>query len=217
MGILNSAMKRSILRVMESWPDLHTSGPKMGRSFADHLTKVAIVSYQLARILQTQGVLTELDVLNAFYAGLIHDTNKLLDGSLRRTALKDNIKELLTFLEVKDDRLLTSENLQKLQFYVSLHQGSGPVGMKLLLNDRKDEIIYRVVKFADKFDNFNSADLSLQPSLKSSCERLLQEIAKLSEECFNHTRISYHVLKEFRGMLSEKIHDSLRSEERRVG
>lgn len=210
MGTLNSAMKRSILKAMKKWSHPHTSGPKAGRSFADHLTKVAIVSYQLAGILQNQGVLSDLDVLNAFYAGLIHDTNKLLGDSLRRTALKDNIKELLTKdLEVEDSRLLTSENLQKLQFYVALHQDSGPVGMELLLSDKKDEIIYRVVKFADKFDNFNSADLSSQPSLKLSCEKMLQEIAKLSEGRFNYTRIFYHALKEFRGVLSEKIHDSL--------
>jgi len=209
MGTLNSTMKRSILKVMERWPHLHTSGPKVGRSFADHLTKVAIVSHQVAKILQAENVLSDLDVLNAFYAALIHDTNKLLDGSLRRTALKDNIKELLTFLEVEDERLLTSENLQKLQFYVALHQDSGPAGMKLLLRDKKDEIIYRVVKFADKFDNFNSADLSLQISLKLSCEKLLQEISELSEGRFEYTKLFYHSLKEFRGMLSEAIHKSL--------
>lgn len=209
MGILNNAMKKSILKVMERWPQIHFSGPKAGRSFADHLVKVAIIAHQIAQILQVEEILNDLDVFNTFYAALIHDTNKLLDGSLRRTALKDNIKELLTFLEVEDDRLLSPENLQKLQFYVALHQDSGPAGMKLLLRDKKDEIIYRVVKFADKFDNFKSADLSLQPSLKSSCERLLQEIVELSEGRFNYAKMFYHALKEFRGMLSEKIHDSL--------
>lgn len=209
MGILNNAMKKSILKVMERWPQIHSSGPKAGRSFADHLTKVAIVSCQVAKILQAKGVLDDQDVLNAFYAGLIHDTNKLLDDSLRRTALKDNIKELLTFLEVEDDRLLSRENLQKLQFYVALHQDSGPAGMKLLLRDKKDEIIYRVVKFADKFDNFNSADLSLQMSLKLSCEKLLREISEISEGRFNFTEIFYHVLREFRGVLSEEIHKFL--------
>ncbi|MCD6239014.1 MAG: hypothetical protein J7K51_06795 [Thermotogae bacterium] len=209
MGTLTSAMKKSILKVMERWPDLHTSGPKSGRSYADHLVKVAVVSYQIARILQAQGVLNDLDVLNAFYAGLVHDTNKLMDDSLRRTATKDVIRELLLLLEVNDERLLSPENLQKLQFYIALHQDSGPAGMKLLMKNRKDEIIHRIVKFADKFDNFNSSDLSLQLSLKLSCEKLLQEIAELSERRFGYPRMLFHTLKEFRGMLSEKMHEFL--------
>lgn len=192
----------------------HTSGSKAGRTFADHFINVAFVSYQLAKILESKEVIDSRDVELTFYAGLLHDMNKIRDNTLRQSADVQSIKEVLKELEVNENSFLFEEdNLRKLQLCISLHQDSGLAGMELLFEkgmfDSKAKLISRMVKFADKFDNFQSADLQADEHLKKSCEAVLQEISQLSDGKFKHVHLFYVVIKEFRGFLTELIYECL--------
>lgn len=208
-----SARERFLRSVVEMekrfGSSFHTEGPKAGRSFADHLVNVAFVSYELAILCFNQGLISEKDINIAFYAGLIHDTNKLLGGSLRQTANKEQIKDLLRELAPKDLDLFKDEDFKKIQFCVALHQDSGLQGMRLLIppNDQTTELLIRIVKFADRFDNFARPDLSLEPQLKHSCEQVLKEMRDISEGKFPYTTLFYYLLTEYRGVLSEIIYE----------
>jgi hypothetical protein len=185
----------------------HTRGSKAGRSFADHLVNVAFVSYQLAILCYNQNLLSEREITLAFYAGLIHDTNKLLNASLRQTADKNSIRGLLS--QFSPELSFQDDEIEKIQFCVGLHQDSGLQGMKLLIpgSNPSTELLTEIVKFADKFDNFTNPDLSLDPNLKSSCEGVLQNISTISKGKFTHTVLFYYLLREYRGVLSEIVYE----------
>lgn len=192
----------------------HESGSKAGRSIADHLTNVAFTSYLLAQYLYSRNVLDDRHVTLAFYAGLLHDMNKILSRSLRQSSSLEEIKEVLNSLGVSESDLFVQENLQIIQMCVSLHQETGLVGMELLFNreekfDKKVKILTKVIKFADKFDNFSNADLEKDRRLKESCESVLREIQTLSDGKFDRTTLFHVVLKEYRGMLTELIFEVL--------
>lgn len=187
----------------------HTRGPKASRSFASHLVNVAFVSYELAILCYNQDLLSERDILIAFYAGLVHDTNKLLESSLRQTADKESIKTLLMWLAPELSESLSDAELAKIQFCVALHQESGLQGMRLLMpqDNLSVELLTEIVKFADRFDNFTSPDLSLNPRLRASCEQVLKNIQEISGGKFAYTTLLYYLLREYRGILSETVYE----------
>lgn len=192
----------------------HESGSKAGRSIADHLMNVAFTSYLLAQYLYSRNVLDDRHVTLAFYAGLLHDMNKILSRSLRGSSSLEEIKEVLNSLGVSESNLFVQENLQIIQMCVSLHQETGLPGMELLFYreekfDKKVKILTRVIKFADKFDNFTGPDLEKDRRLKESCESVLREIQTLSNGKFDRTTLFHVVLKEYRGMLTELIFEVL--------
>ncbi len=201
---------RSVTRIENRFGStFHTRGPKASRSFASHLVNVAFVSYELAILCYNQCLLSERDILIAFYAGLIHDTNKLLESSLRQTADKESIKTLLMWLAPEFSESLSDAELAKIQFCVALHQESGLQGMRLLMpqDNSSVELLTEIVKFADRFDNFTSPDLSLNPNLRTSCEKVLKNIQKISGGKFAYTTLLYYLLREYRGILSEAIYE----------
>ncbi|MGB9789285.1 HD domain-containing protein [Thermotoga caldifontis] len=205
-------MVRAILNVEKFYgSQYHTSGPKAGRSFADHFVNVALVSYQLAKLCESLGILPPEHVKLSFYAGLIHDTNKILESTLRQSADLESIRQILERLDVGDEDVLRDESLKILQACVGLHQASGLSGMELLFNkgafDEKAKILTRIVKFADKFDNFKDVDLSIDDSLKASCEAVLEELSELTNKKFQFTHLFYFKLREYRGALTEIIYE----------
>jgi len=144
----------------------------------------------------------------------LHDMNKILSRSLRRSSSLEEIKEVLNSLGVSESNLFVQENLQIIQMCVSLHQETGLPGMELLFYreekfDKKVKILTRVIKFADKFDNFTGPDLEKDRRLKESCESVLREIQTLSNGKFDRTTLFHVVLKEYRGMLTELIFEVL--------
>ncbi|WP_448523932.1 hypothetical protein [Pseudothermotoga sp.] len=215
MIVQDEQMLKSIYELKKRLKEAkHESGSKAGRSIADHLTNVAFTSYLLARYLYSRNVLDDRHVTLAFYAGLLHDMNKILSRSLRQSSSLEEIKEVLNSLGVSESDLFVQENLQIIQMCVSLHQETGLVGMELLFNreekfDKKVKILTKVIKFADKFDNFTSADLEKDRRLKESCESVLREIQTVSDGKFDRTALFHVVLKEYRGMLTELIFEVL--------
>lgn len=210
MGTLSrEELLKSVARMENRFGStLHTRGPKVSRSFASHSVNVAFVSYELAILCYNQGLLSGRDIFIAFYTGLIHDTNKLLGSSLRQTADKESIKTLLMWLAPEFYESLSDAELAKIQFCVALHQNSGLQGMRLLMpqDNPPIELLTKVVKFADRFDNFTSPDLSLDPRLKASCEEVLKEIQEVSGGQFIYTTLLYYLLREYRGILSETVY-----------
>lgn len=207
-----AGMVKAILNVKNFYGSrYHTSGPKAGRSFADHFVNVALVSYQLAKLCESLGILSPEHVKLSFYAGLIHDTNKIFESTLRQSADLESIRQILERLDVNDEDVRRDESLKILQACVGLHQTSGLSGMELLFNkgvfDEKVKILTRIVKFADKFDNFKDADLSIDDSLKASCEIVLEELSELTNKKFQFTHLFYFKLKEYRGALTEIIYE----------
>jgi hypothetical protein len=198
----------AIINLQKKFGDkIHTSGPKTGRSLSSHLINVALVAHQIADILRTEGILNTEDAKLTFYSGLIHDMNKIEEKSLRRSITKENIKEVFKELEISEE--FDDENIEKIQLYSSLHQKTGPVGMELLIDNKKEEIIFRILRIADKIDLFNSADLRKEPGIVSRIEEELKEIRQISNGVFEYTKLSFHSIAELRGLLTETINENV--------
>jgi len=200
--------ERAIVNLQKKFGDkIHTSGPKVGRSLSSHLVNVALVAKQIADILKTCGILSVEDVKLTFYSGLIHDMNKIEEKSLRKSITKENIKDVFKELEITEE--FDEENIKKIQLYSSLHQKTGPVGMELLISNKREEIIFRILRVADKIDLFNSADLRKEPNIVRRIEEELKEIRQLSSGVFEHTKLSFHSITELRGLLTEEINENV--------
>ncbi|KLO24762.1 HD domain-containing protein [Marinitoga sp. 1155] len=199
--------KKVIVNVFKRFRKKHDSGPKKGIPFGVHFVNVGLIAFQIALLLEKMNYFNKSDVETVFLAGLFHDMNKIMDRSMRKGAMKDNIKIVL---KENLDWEVVDEKITILSEIIPLHSINNPLGSSLYISNKK-KVMAKIIQFADTLDLLKSANFEYEKKIVSKLEFYLKEIRRLVPD-FKYTEIIYHYISDFRGLLTNIIHEKIMHE-----
>jgi len=189
---------------------VHHSGPKAGGTLWGHVLNGIFTIEALKYFLD----LGENDRRLLFAAYTMHDINKILDDSIRYAALEEKVISMAEELSIPEFMPNWRELLPQLLILI---QGHAPTtglfvsGLKSgYLYDSRLQRLLKIIQAVDKLDN--SASLEETP-IKDEFLRTINSLTKDGRRL----RFLWHRLPEYRGLLTNLLHNAIIDEFERLG
>ncbi|MBT1247888.1 MULTISPECIES: hypothetical protein [unclassified Thermosipho (in: thermotogales)] len=203
---MNVNLRKFLIKILQNYPQKHTSGLKKGIPFSVHFANVGLIAYQISEILRKIGYFNLEDSHTVFIAAVIHDMNKITNTSMRTAAIRENIIKVLkeNFSENED---FWKDKIDTIQSIIPLHSVDNPVGSKLYIS-QKEKVMAKIIQFSDTFDLLDTANLEYDHNIYKKLLNILEELNYYVPE-FKYKYLVYHYFNDYRGVLTNYITDEI--------